>query len=277
MPASYQGASPAGQPAVLQIHGTGVPLTAERMTFAAPVQQLRMDGDPRLVLVADHASNALPASYGTLGLPEASFLRHIAYDLGVRTLVEELSASLDAPAVLAGFSRLLIDPNRGEDDPTLVMRLSDGEIIPGNARVDDGEIAERIARYHRPYHLAIDAAFDAAAARGVRPYLISIHSFTPSWRGRVRPWQCAILWNKDAETAGFLFAALRAEGLAVGDNQPYSGTLENDCMDRHGTKRGVSHALIEIRQDLLRSPEGQKEWRERLARILGALRERRSG
>jgi predicted N-formylglutamate amidohydrolase len=247
-----------------------------RMNFEAAAVALRLDGDRRILLIGDHASNALPAAYGTLGLPEASFSRHIACDLGIAALATDLSAALEAPAVLAGFSRLLIDPNRGEDDPTLVMRLSDGEIVPGNARVDAVEIARRIASFHRPYHAAIDAALDRAIAAGIDPLLISLHSFTPVWRGRPRPWHCGVLWAGDRATADFLIAALRGEtGLSVGDNQPYSGELEEDCMDRHGTKRALAHALIEIRQDLIATQEGRAEWVARLSRILPALVARR--
>jgi predicted N-formylglutamate amidohydrolase len=248
------------------------PIAAERVPYRAPFERLIPDAEPRLLLVADHASNALPASYETLGLPEASFARHIAYDLGIAPLVRQLSGALQSPAVLAGFSRLLIDPNRSEDDPTLVMRLSDGEIIPGNAKVDAGEVARRVAQFHRPYHAAIGAALDRAVAAGVRPLVISLHSFTPVWRGRPRPWQCGILSSGDRVTADLLLEALRADGtLLVGDNEPYSGDLEGDCMDRHGTKRKLAHALIEIRQDLIATPEARVAWVARLAAILGPL------
>ncbi len=254
------------------------PPPSPRMPFEGAVHTLRPEGDPRLLLVGDHASNALPPAYGTLGLPEASFARHIALDLGVMPLAERLSAALRAPALLAGFSRLLIDPNRGEDDPTLVMRLSDGEIIPGNARADAAEIGRRIASFHRPYHAAIDAALDGAIAKGADPLVISLHSFTPVWRGWPRPWHCGVLWASDRATADYLLAAFRAEpGLTVGDNEPYSGELEEDCMDRHGTQRGLAHALIEIRQDLIATEAGLAEWTGRLARILGALIAERQG
>lgn len=248
-----------------------------RMSFESAALELRLDGDPHILLVGDHASNALPPVYGTLGLPEASFSRHIACDLGIAALAADLSAALNAPAILAGFSRLLIDPNRGEDDPTLVMRLSDGEIIPGNARADAAEIAARIANFHRPYHMAIDHALGRAITAGAEPLLISLHSFTPVWRGTPRPWHCGVLWAGDRKTANHLLAAFSAEGdLVVGDNQPYSGELEEDCMDRHGTQRGIAHALIEIRQDLLATEKGRAEWTARLSRILKALVEART-
>jgi predicted N-formylglutamate amidohydrolase len=242
------------------------------MPYRSAFESLHEGGDGRLLLVGDHASNAVPQAYDSLGLPAGSFSRHIAYDLGVHDLVSALSERLNAPAVLAGFSRLLIDPNRGEDDPTLVMRLSDGEIIPGNAAADDTEIARRLTNYHRPYHAAVDAALTRALAGGIAPMLISIHSFTPAWRGRPRPWHCGILWWGDKETADFCLASLRAmKDLVVGDNQPYSGALEGDSMDRHGTKRGICHVLIEIRQDLIGTEAGRREWVERLSPLISQL------
>jgi len=249
----------------------------EQTIYRGPFSVLKENGDKRLLLVGDHASNAIPEGYGSLGLPPLSFARHIAYDLGIHDLVLALSAALNVPAVLAGFSRLLIDPNRGEDDPTLVMRLSDGEIIPANAAADAAEVERRLAGYHRPYHTAVDAALSRALAAGISPMLISIHSFTPLWRGRPRPWHCGILWWGDKPTADFCLSYLRAiKGLVVGDNQPYSGMLEGDTMDRHGTKRGITHVLIEIRQDLIASAAGRGEWADRLSPLLVQLAARGS-
>ena len=183
-----------------------------------------------------------------------------------------LARRLGVPAVLSTFSRLLIDANRGADDPTLIMRLSDGAVVPGNAAVDAEERTRRIARFHQPYHAAIDAAIDRALDAGRPPVIISIHSFTPVWRGHTRPWHAGVLWDSDPRIAGPLIAALRAEGdLTVGDNEPYAGALANDCMYRHGSARGLAHALIEIRQDLIGEPAGAEAWADRLARIVSAL------
>jgi predicted N-formylglutamate amidohydrolase len=182
---------------------------------------------------------------------------------------------LGAPAVLSTFSRLLIDTNRGEDDPTLIMRLSDGTVVPGNAAVDEEERARRVRLYYRPYHAAIDAAVDRALAAGRPPILVSIHSFTPVWRGRVRPWHAGILWDKDARLAAAMIEALRSDPeLVTGDNEPYSGALANDTMSRHGTGRGLAHALVEIRQDLIGEEAGAIAWADRLAPILAAINAR---
>jgi predicted N-formylglutamate amidohydrolase len=219
-----------------------------------------------VIVLCDHAANALPESYGTLGLPPAELTRHIAYDIGVKGVTERLAAALGAPAVLTRFSRLLIDCNRGEDDPTLIMRLSDGAVVPGNRTLDAAERAARIARYYRPYHAAIAEVIDGALAANAVPVLLSVHSFTPSWRGRPRPWHAAVLWDKDPRLAVPLLAALRGDpALVVGDNEPYHGALRGDCLWRHGTSRGLAHALIEIRQDLIASEEGEAAWAARLA------------
>jgi predicted N-formylglutamate amidohydrolase len=222
-----------------------------------------------LVIVCDHARNALPPGYGTLGLPAPEFTRHIAYDIGVEPVVRGLCARLGVPAVLAGFSRLLIDPNRGLDDPTLIMQVSDGAIVPGNRGLDEGERASRIARFYRPYHGAIDALLDEAVASGRRPAILSIHSFTPAWRGIARPWHAGILWHRDGRFAWPLIERLRrGHDLLIGDNEPYSGGLAGDTLDTHATARGLADALVEIRQDLITHPAGADEWADRLAALL---------
>ncbi len=233
-----------------------------------------VDGDPAagVLVVCDHADSRLPPEYGDLGLPAAEFQRHIAYDPGAAAVARGLARRLGVPAVLSTFSRLLIDANRGEDDPTLIMRLSDGTVIPGNAAVGPEERARRIARFHAPYHGAIDAAIDRALNAGRPPVIVSIHSFTPVWRGLRRPWHAGVLWDADPRFAGPLIAALKAEGdLTVGDNEPYSGALANDCMYRHGSRRGLAHGLVEIRQDRIGDEQGAEAWAERLARIVGDL------
>jgi predicted N-formylglutamate amidohydrolase len=222
-----------------------------------------------LVIVCDHARNALPPGYGTLGLPASEFTRHIAYDIGVEPVVRGLCARLGVPAVLAGYSRLLIDPNRGLDDPTLIMQVSDGAIVPGNRGLDAAERSRRIERFYQPYHAAIDALLDEAVASGRPPAILSIHSFTPAWRGIARPWHAGILWHRDGRFACPLIERLRAgNDLLIGDNEPYSGGLPGDTLDTHATARGLADALVEIRQDLIAGPAGVDEWADRLAALL---------
>lgn len=225
--------------------------------------------DRGLVILCDHAGNDLPQEYGTLGLPAEQLKRHIAYDIGVAPIVRTLSAALGAPAVMTRYSRLLIDPNRGRDDPTLIMRLSDGAVVPGNRRLDAAEREKRVRLYYEPYHRAIDAVIDGCLRDSPPPALLSIHSFTESWKEVSRPWHVGVLWGEDARLARPLLEGFYAEGdLIVGENEPYTGLLVGDCLWRHGARRGLANAIVEIRQDLIRDAAGQAAWARRLCRIV---------
>ena len=179
----------------------------------------------------------------------------------------ELAARFGAAALLGRWSRLLIDLNRGPDDPTLVMKLSDGSLIPGNRHADAAEIERRLRLFHEPYHQAITAELDRI---GPRASIISIHSFTPSWKGVARPWEVGVLWDRDRRLAGPLMAGLSQHAFTWGDNEPYSGALENDCLNRHGTKRGLPHVLVEVRQDLIADEKPAQAFAERLFFVLQA-------
>ena len=233
------------------------------------VEIIRGDPASGVLLLCDHATNAIPAELDGLGLPAQQLERHIAYDIGAAEMTRAMAEALGAPAILSNFSRLLIDPNRGRDDPTLVMRISDGALVPANARIDEAGIAERIARYYAPYDAAIDAAVEAAIAAGHPPAIVSLHSFTPFWKGVPRPWHAGVLWDREGRLAQALIAALQNESdLIVGDNEPYRGGLPGDTIDRHATRRGLLDALIEIRQDLIGEPHAARAWGRRLARLL---------
>lgn len=236
---------------------------------------IRLDGalSGGLVLLGDHARNSLPAAYGRLGLPDSVFARHIAYDIGIESLTRGLSARLGAPAVLCGFSRLLIDPNRGEDDPTLIMKLSDGAIIPANHPLGEAEAKARIDSFHRPYHDAVATLIaDATRALGRPPLVVSLHSYTPAWKGVPRPWQAGILWDNDPRAALRMIAELERPGdIVVGNNEPYDGALKGDTMYRHCMISGIAHALVEVRQDLIDHDAGVASWVDRLAPVLAAI------
>jgi len=234
-----------------------------------PYELVAGNSDAHLIFLCDHASNYVPPELAGLGLNKHVFDRHIAYDIGVAELTRGLAAHFNAPAVLSKFSRLLIDPNRGEDDPTLIMRLSDGAVIPANSRLDEEGEKDRLEQFYHPYHRAISRIIDRALSREIVPVLISIHSFTPAWKGVSRPWHAGILWDRDPRFALPLIAALRGQqDITVGDNQPYSGALKGDCLYRHGTSRGLAHGLVEVRQDLIGDGAGLEEWLERLVRAI---------
>ena len=228
------------------------------------------DRPGRWLVTCDHATNLVPDWLGgTLGLAPSEMERHIAYDIGALGVARALARALDGPVISTRFSRLVIDPNRGEDDPTLLMRLYDGTIIPANRDADAAERERRLARLHRPYH----AALAELAGRRADTVLISVHSFTPRLRGRPpRPWEVGVLHSpRDSRMAAPLVARLRAEpGLTVGDNEPYTGHLPGDAIDRHALAPGRPNALLELRQDLIGTAPAQEAWAARLAPHLAA-------
>ncbi len=224
----------------------------------------------RWVITCDHASNRVPEDVcgGDLGLPPEDMERHIAYDVGAAGVARALAAALEAPVILSDFSRLVIDPNRGEDDPTLLMKIYDGSIIPANRHADAVEVERRLHLYHRPYHRALGTLIASREA----PVIVAVHSFTPQFAGRPpRPWHVGVLYAGDTRLALPLIARLNAEpDLCVGDNRPYSGHLPGDSLDRHGVQTGLPHVLVEVRNDLIRPPEQQAEWGARLGLMLDA-------
>lgn len=247
-----------------------------RTAVFAPFDIVDGDRGLGLVLLADHARRDLPDEYGDLGLPASEFDRHIAYDIGVEAVTRQLAELTGAPAVMAGFSRLLIDPNRGEDDPTLIRQLYDGTVVPANYPMTETERERRLDRFYRPYHDAVGAMIASVAAETDRPPLIiSVHSFTPVMQGFVRPWHAGVLWDLDDRAARPLIDMLAADPLVVvGDNEPYDGALRGDTMYRHAIVNGFAHALIEIRQDLIADDAGAHEWASRLAPIVDAINRR---
>ncbi|WP_029375081.1 N-formylglutamate amidohydrolase [Oceanicola sp. S124] len=237
------------------------------MTYA-PYHILGEGRPSRWLVTCDHAANTVPdfIAGGSLGLPESEMARHIAYDPGAAGVTAALAERLDGPAILSNFSRLVIDPNRGEDDPTLLMKLYDGTIIPGNRHAGAAELEARLDACYRPYHAALG---QLVAARADRVYL-SIHSFTPQLKGRPpRPWQIGVLYAGDERLSAPLIARLQREAdLCVGINEPYGGHLPGDAVDRHAIANGLPNVLIELRNDVIATPAQQRAWAERLAPIL---------
>lgn len=221
-----------------------------------------------VVVTCDHASNAVPRAIhgGSLGLSQTQMERHIAFDVGTAAVARRLGERLDAPVALSRFSRLVIDPNRGEDDPTLIMQIYDGTIIPGNRHLDKADIAWRLENCYHPYH----AALAHLLASRENPILIAVHSFTARLNGHPRrPWHIGILHGKDKRLGIPMLQALRCEpDLCVGENEPYGGHLDGDSIDRHAIRHGRANILIELRNDLIRTPERQTAWADRLAPII---------
>jgi predicted N-formylglutamate amidohydrolase len=229
------------------------------------------DRPGRWLITCDHATNRVPLDVGagSLGIAAEDMERHIAYDPGAAGVTRALAERLDCPAILSDFSRLVIDPNRGEEDPTLVMKLYDGTIIPANRDVGATETERRLDTLYRPFH----AALARLAARQQGTVIVAMHSFTPCLKGRPpRPWHVGVLHSHlDSRLSLPLIARLRAvPGLCVGDNEPYDGHLPGDSIDRHAIGPGRQHTLIEVRNDLIRTPAEQAHWADLLAPLLQA-------
>lgn len=218
-----------------------------------------------ILLIADHASAFVPDDID-LGIDAALLANHIAIDIGVAEVAALLveSGAVDA-AILGGVSRLVVDCNREEAAPGVLPIASDGHAVPGNA-LDEAAREARLARFFRPYHDHI-----AATIAAHRPAMIlSLHSFTPSLAShpdQARPWHVGVLYNDDDRLAAAAIAALEAEGMTVGDQQPYSGKLLNATMNRHAEGEGILYVGIEMRQDLVGDAAGQALFAERLARM----------
>ncbi len=242
----------------------------------APAADEACNGSGRvpLLLLCDHAARFLLRAFGTRALSEAELRRHIAWDIGIAEVTRGLAERLDARAVLSGFSRLVIDPNRALDDPTLIPRLSDGIVVPGNQGLSPGAAQARVDGFHRPYHAAVERTLDALCARNPAPAVVSMHSFTPVIKGVERPWRVGILWNEDARLPVPLMARLRAQDIPVGDNQPYSARDGHGyTLFVHAAPRGLANVLIEVRQDLIDTHHGAAEWTGRLGGALSAVLE----
>jgi predicted N-formylglutamate amidohydrolase len=238
----------------------------------APARVLRESGTSDFVLTADHAGKIIPRSLGTLGVASADLERHIAWDIGIAGVTENLSRALDATAVLQTYSRLVIDCNRDPSWPSAMPAISEFTEIPGNANLADADRFARINQIFLPYHHRIAALLDARAASGRRTVLVAMHSFTPVFRGEPRMIEVGVLYFRKTRLAESMLGLLRNEGdLTVGENAPYALTEDSDySIPFHGERRGFEHVEIEIRQDLIASREGQAAWADRFARLLTA-------
>ncbi len=232
-----------------------------------PYQIEGQDRPSQVVIICDHAANTVPdfVNHGDLGISPADISRHIAYDVGALGVSKRLAELMDAPFIYSNFSRLVIDPNRGEDDPTLVMQLYDGSIIPANRNISEADTNKRLEKCYRPYHKALGSIL----AQRENPIILSLHTFTKQLNGYAgRPWHVGVLYSHDKRLSKPLLSELHSDPeLNIGDNQPYSGHLKGDTMDTHALQHGRIHALIEIRNDLIETTEDQHKWADKLAPV----------
>lgn len=236
----------------------------------SPIEVRRLDSPSHLFFTCDHAGRRLPHRLGNLGLPESELQRHIAWDIGAAPVAQSLSDHFEAPLVLQNYSRLVIDCNRPHHVAGSIPEVSEETEIPGNRDLDDAEKSARRREIFDPYHDRISDALDARSAAGVECVLVSVHSFTPIYKGQERPWDIGLLYNRDDRLASVLHDLLAHErDLEVGDNEPYSVSDETDyTIPVHGEDRGIHHIMLEIRQDHIESPNGQRAWSQRLGRLL---------
>jgi predicted N-formylglutamate amidohydrolase len=238
-----------------------------------PVHEENSGGGSPFLLTCDHYGRRLPRLLGDLGLPESELERHIAWDIGIAGVADALSRDLDAHLIAQRYSRLVIDCNRPPDAPSSIPRLSEATVIPGNQSLSPGAAQTRRREVFDPYHRRIRAAIDTRLAENMPTVLVALHSFTPVYNGVARPWHIGTLYHRDTRLPPLLLKGLRAEtGLVVGDNEPYAVSDDTDyTIPVHGEARGLMNTGIEIRQDLIADPAGQKQWADRLARILGEI------
>jgi predicted N-formylglutamate amidohydrolase len=228
------------------------------------------DGRTRAILTCDHASSRIPRRLGDLGLAAADCQRHVAWDIGTAALARRLARILDAPLVLSGYSRLVVDCNRPLEVASAFCARSEDIDVPGNLALSDADKAARAAAFYWPYQDAVHELVESRMERDVLPVMISIHSFTPVYLGRARPWHIGVHYRLDRRLAALALATLRADAtLMVGDNEPYPVALDEDyTIPVHAELRGLPYVLFEIRQDLLHAEQDINDWAERLGGLL---------
>jgi predicted N-formylglutamate amidohydrolase len=242
----------------------------------SPVRILRPEGKSDLLLAADHAGRLIPRALGTLGLNEVERGRHIAWDIGIAGVTEQLAKLLDATAVLQVYSRLVIDCNRALHHPTSIPPVSETTPIPGNEALSEAEREARRQAIFDPYHAALAGLIDQRKVVGRRIVLVAMHSFTPVFKSVARRVEVGVLFHHETPLSRIMLELLRAEGdLVVGANEPYAITGDSDyTVPVHGEARGLDHVEIEIRQDLIGDTAGQASWARRMARLLAAANSR---
>lgn len=236
------------------------------------VERLNPEGRAPILFICDHASPAVPRRLDHLGLPAATLREHIGWDIGAAQVARRLARRFGAPAVLSGYSRLVIDCNRQPGDPSSIPAASDGIPIPANQNLSEADEVARVETFFAPYHHAITETLAHLWRMGAPPLLFSVHSFTKVFGGVERPWQAGALYNRDARVAGRLLAGLRRRAdLVIGDNQPYSGLQLAYSIDRHAGAAGLPHCAIEIRQDQIDAPSGVDRWAGILGDVLADI------
>lgn len=238
----------------------------------APFVVLNGDSVRPLLLICDHASRQIPRLLGDMGLDPLALRCHLALDIGAGSLTRKLADSLGASAVLANYSRLVVDCNRHLLDAGAFLEFGDGIVIPANRSLSKADRKARADAIYWPYHQALAGQIERLRQHGQLPAVIAIHSFTPVLNGVARPWHAGVLWDSDHRIADLLMRELRGEGFIVGDNEPYSGKAPQDfSIDHHAEAGGLPHVGIEVRQDLIDNDDGVDRFGQLLHRIIDSL------
>ena len=230
----------------------------------SPFIAVNEDGRSPFVLICEHASNTMPKKLGTLGLPESELTRHIAWDIGAEKVGRLLSRLMDAPLLLQRYSRLAYDCNRPPESPDSIPEMSELTAIPGNRKLSPEDRLARAREIYRPFHDGVSAVLDRRAAGGQKSLVVSIHSFTPVYKGKPRSVELGILHDRDTTLSSKLIKSF--PNIDARLNEPYGpkdGVLHT--LNLHGFTRGLQHAMIEIRNDLVATERGQDEWAQRLS------------
>jgi predicted N-formylglutamate amidohydrolase len=227
------------------------------------VRSLRPGATNAIVLVCEHASAFIPSEFKNLGLSKEVLTSHVAWDPGALGVAEALSEMLEAELVASGISRLIYDCNRPPDAPAAMPARSEIYDIPGNVGLTAAQRAARADAYYAPFRMAVDAAL-AVREKAV---LVTIHSFTPVYHGKTRDVEIGILHDRDSGLAdAILEAAADHDAHVVRRNEPYG---PNDgvthTLIEHGVSKGRPNVMIEVRNDLIRTADAQREMASLLA------------
>lgn len=235
---------------------------------AEPVPYIRVlpDALSPILLTCEHAASRLPAGMASASRALREILEsHWGWDIGAWPLTSELARSSGSSALGGRWSRLLVDLNRRVGDATLIRREAGGVLLPWNRRLQAAETERRILSYHVPYHAEVDRLILRRLVRGIRPLLVSIHTFTPELDGERRRFDAGVLFGEHGPLARRLGRALRDCGLTVRYNEPYSGLAGMMyAIDRHGAHHRLACLELEFNQALV----GQRSGVRRLAAIL---------
>jgi predicted N-formylglutamate amidohydrolase len=229
-------------------------------TDGLPVRKVNSDGSSAVLLVCEHASNVLPMALGSLGLEPDMLSAHIAWDPGALAVAKWMSEALDAALIHQNFSRLAYDCNRPPESDDAMPKVSEIFEIPGNADISPAERQARVEEIYLPFRDAVAGAISDRSIAGRQTVLITMHSFTPVYKGVQRDVEIGILHDADSRLADDMLAFSAKTGrFVMCRNEPY-GPADGvtHTLREHGLANGLLNVMIEIRNDLIKDEAGQE-------------------